>query len=85
MNPDITKVKPNRKRPGVGLNALLCLAGWHEYAYRFDEGKRHPVCKTEFGILYFSDMKVVCGRCGKVHDVNGAEYEHLPEILQEYL
>jgi hypothetical protein len=62
------------------LNGLLCFVGWHKYTHRFDKGRSHPIQKTEFSILYYSDEKVVCARCGKVSDADLNKHNHLPEI-----
>jgi len=64
------------------FSALLCFFGCHSWGFQFDKGRRDCIVqKTEFGILFYSDVKVYCDKCGKIRDAKYSSDYELPEIL----
>lgn len=55
--------------------------GLHKPIYKYDAGRDSPIRKSELGILYFSDEKVVCGRCGFAKESDMIKHSSLPELI----
>jgi hypothetical protein len=61
------------------LSKFACLVGAHKPCLQADFGVRG--WRSGHGILYFSDVRVRCERCGSWQSSNTNQHERLPELL----
>lgn len=61
---------------------IKCMFSFHDWSYQFDMGRDSVVSPPgSIGIMYYSNTKIKCSKCGLVKDASKSEHHKLPEII----
>lgn len=63
------------------MRLAACIFGIHSYEYKRDLGLEKAPVLPSGGKLYYPDVVICCGKCGKKKHVDEDSYAELPTLL----
>jgi len=61
--------------------SISCLFGFHEYSHQVDLARPQKPGKGSVGILYTTDVHVICCRCGELKKSWDEKEDLLPRLF----